>query len=103
MATVRAVTMQRRRRRSGPILGRPLAARNAASSAKGRAKRVWESLMSFARRRQTRRHEDTKAPVVGAGEAGGEAGSVMELIVFAADCFPDFFAMDGNFFWRLYA
>src|SRR5687767_8401600 len=49
MATVRAVTMQTRMRRSWPIFGRPCAARKVASSAQGRAKSVWESLMSAAK------------------------------------------------------
>src|SRR5882672_7804953 len=73
MATVRAVTMQRRMRRSWPILGRPLAARKAERSAKGRAKRVWESLMSEAKREKTRRHEGTEARLVGGGDSVGVA------------------------------
>src|SRR5947209_3210668 len=74
MATVRAVIMQRRMRSSLPGPGQPLAARNVESRAKGRAKRVWESLISLARVISLRRKEDspprledTKAPLVGAG------------------------------------
>jgi hypothetical protein len=81
MATVRAVTMQRRMSRSWPVWDRPLAARKVERRAKGRAKRVWESLMSAARREKTPRHEGTKARAELVGGAGGGAGSVIELIV----------------------
>src|SRR5438876_5675916 len=88
MATVRAVIMQRRIRRSFPVPGQPLAARKAERRAKGRAKRVWESLMSLARVESfwprpdlPRRHEDTKALSVGGDGTVAEVESVPEVIV----------------------
>jgi hypothetical protein len=50
MAVVRAVTMQARMRRRAPVGGRPWAARKVERRAKGRAKIVWEILMSAAKR-----------------------------------------------------
>ncbi len=49
IATVRAVTIQIRIRTSIPVGGRPLAAINVASNAKGMAKIVWLILMSAAK------------------------------------------------------
>jgi len=49
MAKVRAVTMQPRMSARRRARGMPLAATNVARSAQGRAKIVWESLMSAAK------------------------------------------------------